>query len=418
MYSSINLSLYAMKIEFKLQNYLCLFGIILLSMDGFSQTKKNVIIPLKQTEPLSKSIDKAIYRDVQKIINEKSVMDQIIADDLIVQGSGCVGFDCINNESFGLVTIRLKENNTRFAFDDTSIGTFPANDWQLEANEIPSGGKNAFSILDITGSKTPFRIEAGAQTNALYVSNGGKIGIGTDIPVMDINIATGNTPGVRLEQNVSSGFAAQTWDMAGNEANFFIRDITGGSQLPFRIRPGAPTSSIDIAASGNVGIGIASPTVKLHVIGDGFFSGSIYATNAILPGASSPSDRNLKKNIQNLTGATSIIEQLYPKTFLYDTEKYADAGLPKKMQFGLIAQELEVVLPNLVENNTHPTGLAFKSVNYTGLIPILIKAVQEQQTEIESLKRKLGEYESLNTRLGHLEAMLNNEEKLKQTDKK
>lgn len=408
-----------MKIKFKLQKYLCLFGITLLSMDGFSQTKKNVTIPPKQTETLLKStLDKSIYRDVQKILNEKSVMDQVIPDDLIVQGSGCFGFDCVNNESFSFDTIRLKENNTRFAFDDTSVGAFPANDWQIEANESASGGKNAFSILDITGSKTPFRIEAGAQTNALYVSSGGKIGIGTNTPVMDVNITTGDTPGVRLEQNASGGFTAQTWDMAGNEANFFIRDVTGGSLLPFRIRPGAPTSSIDIAASGNVGIGIASPTVKLHVMGDGFFSGSIYATNAILPGASSPSDRNLKKNIQNLTGVTSIIKQLYPKTFLYDTEKYPDAGLPKKMQFGLIAQELEDVLPNLVENNTHPTGLAFKSVNYTGLIPILIKAMQEQQTEIESLKRKLGEYESLNTRLSHLEAMLNSEEKLKQTDKK
>lgn len=407
-----------MKRKIKLRKYLYIFGILLLSMDGFSQTKKNVTIPPKQTEPFLNSIDKSIYRDVQKIMNEKSVMDQVFADDLIVQGSGCFGFDCVNNEAFSFDTIRLKENNTRLAFDDTSVGTFPGNDWQIEANESASGGKNSFSILDITGSKTPFRIEAGAQTNALYVSSNGKIGIGTNTPVLDVNMTTGNTPAVRLEQNANSGFTAQTWDMAGNEANFFIRDITNGSLLPFRIRPGAPTSSIDIAASGNVGIGIASPTVKLHVMGDGFFSGSIYATNAILPGASSPSDRNLKKNIQNLTGATSIIKQLYPKTFLYDTEKYADADLPKKMQFGLIAQELEGVLPNLVENNTHPTGLSFKSVNYTGLIPILIKAMQEQQTEIERLKRKLGEYESLNARIGHLEAMLNNEEKLKQTDKK
>ena len=41
------------------------------------------------------------------------------------------------------------------------------------------------------------------------------------------------------------------WDIAGNEANFFVRDVTGGSRLPLRIRPGAPTSSIDFSiASG------------------------------------------------------------------------------------------------------------------------------------------------------------------------
>ena len=77
--------------------------------------------------------------------------------------------------------------------------------------------------------------------------------------MLDLHARTGNTPGLRLEQDNSGGFTAQTWDMAANEANFFIRDVTGGSRLPFRIRPGAPTSSIDIAASGNVGIGTGAP---------------------------------------------------------------------------------------------------------------------------------------------------------------
>jgi len=45
-------------------------------------------------------------------------VDQVIPDDLIVQGSLCVGFDCVNNENFGFDTIRLKENNTRIKFDD------------------------------------------------------------------------------------------------------------------------------------------------------------------------------------------------------------------------------------------------------------------------------------------------------------
>jgi hypothetical protein len=46
-----------------------------------------------------------------------------------------------------------------------------------------------------------------------------------------------------------------------------VRDLTGGSRLPFRIRPGAPTSSIDIGANGNVGVGIpATGSVQpLHV---------------------------------------------------------------------------------------------------------------------------------------------------------
>jgi len=192
--------------------------------------------------------------------------DQVIADDLIVQGSLCVGLDCVNNESFGFDTIRLKENNTRIKFDDTSASAgFPANDWQLTANDSASGGANKFSIEDVTGSKIPFTVLAGAPTNSLFVGSNGKIGIRTGTPVLDLHISGTDTPAVRMEQTNAGGFTAQTWDVAGNEANFFVRDVTGGSRLPFRIRPGAPTSSIDISAAGNVGIGTASPSLLLHV---------------------------------------------------------------------------------------------------------------------------------------------------------
>jgi len=197
------------------------------------------------------------------------VKDQVIPDDLIVQGSACVGFDCVNNESFGFDTIRLKENSTRIKFEDTSTGSFPSNDWQLTANDSASGGANKFSIEDITGSKVPFTITAGAATNSIFVDSTGRLGLRTSTPVLDIHVNTSNTPAMRLEQNNSGGFTAQTWDVAGNEANFFVRDVTGGSRLPFRIRPGAPTSSIDISASGNVGIGTASPDTSLDVSGSG-----------------------------------------------------------------------------------------------------------------------------------------------------
>jgi len=192
--------------------------------------------------------------------------DQVIPDDLIVQGSACVGLDCVNNESFGFDTIRLKENNTRIKFDDTSTSAgFPANDWQLTANDSASGGSSKFSIEDITGSKVPFTVTAGASTNSIFVDSTGRVGFRTSTPVLDLHVNTSNTPAIRLEQNNSGGFTAQTWDIGANEANFFIRDVTGGSKLSLRIRPGAPTSSIDIAADGKVGVGTASPSQKLHV---------------------------------------------------------------------------------------------------------------------------------------------------------
>ncbi|MET0623152.1 MAG: tail fiber domain-containing protein [Pyrinomonadaceae bacterium] len=208
----------------------------------------------------------------------------VIADDLIVQGSTCVGLDCAATESFGFDTIRLKENNTRIKFEDTSASAgFASNDWQLTANDSASGGANKFSVEDVTGAKVPFTLRAGAPNNSFFVDSAGKVGLRTAAPGLDLHVITGNTPAFRLDQDSTGGFTAQTWDIGANEANFFVRDLTGGSRLPFRIRPGAPTSSIDITASGNVGIGTTSPSAKLHVAGALFadsnagFGGKVFA---------------------------------------------------------------------------------------------------------------------------------------------
>lgn len=403
-----------------------IFCCVMLANEAFAQIKKQPKTLQKASIPATKAKVYAEKRspqqfllDQQKNIElQKSVADVVVPDDQIVQGSQCVGFDCVNNESFGFDTQRFKENSTRIKFEDTSVGTFPTNDWTIVANESASGGANYLGFEDVTGAKFPFKVTAGAATNSLFVDNIGRIGLRTGTPVLDVHVNTGNTPGMRFEQNSSGGFSAQTWDMAGNEANFFIRDVTSGSRLPFRIRPGAPTSSIDIAASGNVGIGIASPVVKLHVVGDGYFTGKIYAKDAILPGSSVPSDRRLKKEINDIKNASNTIALLSPKTFLYDIEKYSNLDLPDGLQYGLIAQEVEKIIPSFVKDITHPNGSLFKTVNYMGLIPILIQGMKEQQEEIERLKSKIANYEALNARMERLEAMLNKEEKEKKAEKK
>src|SRR3981189_1202573 len=96
-------------------------------------------------------------------------------------------------ESFGFDTIRMKENNTRIKFDDTSTAAgFPANDWQLTANDSASGGASKFSIEDITGAKVPFTIRAGAATNSIFVDSTGRLGLRTATPVLDIHANTSN----------------------------------------------------------------------------------------------------------------------------------------------------------------------------------------------------------------------------------
>jgi hypothetical protein len=198
----------------------------------------------------------------------KAAADFVINDDLIVLGSTCVGFDCVDGESFGSDTIRLKENQLRIHFMDTSVSPFPSNDWRLLANDTGSGGSNFFAIEDSTAGRQIFKVEAGAAANALFVDSTSRVGLRTSTPVLDLHINTGDTPAHRLEQNAGGGFTAQTWDIGANEANFFVRDVTGGSRLPLRIPPGAPTSSIDITKDGNVGIGTVAAATKLQV-GDG-----------------------------------------------------------------------------------------------------------------------------------------------------
>jgi hypothetical protein len=102
--------------------------------------------------------------------------DQVIPDDLIVSGSTCVGLDCVDNENFGFDTIRLKENNTRIRFDDTSASPgFPANDWQLQANDSQSGSANRFKIVDDTANRTPLSVYAGAPEDALVITASGEV---------------------------------------------------------------------------------------------------------------------------------------------------------------------------------------------------------------------------------------------------
>lgn len=221
--------------------------------------------------------------------------DQQILDDLIVGGSICAGTDCSNGESFGFDTIRLKENNLRIKFQDTSnTASFPTNDWQITANDSGNGGQNKFSIDDIDGGRTPFTIEASAPSHSLYVDDGGRIGLRTSTPVVEMHMVSGDSPTLRLEQDGSSGFTPQTWDVAGNETNFFVRDATNGSRLPFKIRPSAPTNALFIDTDGDVGLGTASPNAALHVAsgnlnvangdltvaGDGTSGGALTVSNA------------------------------------------------------------------------------------------------------------------------------------------
>jgi len=76
--------------------------------------------------------------------------------------------------------------------------------------------------------------------------------------------------------------------------------------------------------------------------------------------------------------------QLNPVNFTYKYNEF-DMGLPHEAQVGLIAQELENIFPQAVQD----TDLGFKLVKYEKLVPLVISAVQEQQTQISSLSTQI-----------------------------
>jgi endosialidase-like protein len=374
-------------------------------------------------------------------ISLATMFDIVQPDDVIIQGSLCVGFDCVNNESFGFDTIRLKENNTRIKFEDTSVGSFPTNDWQLTANDSASGGSSKFSIEDITGSKVPFTITAGAATNSIFVDSTGRVGLRTNTPVLDIHAKTSNTPAMRFEQSNAGGFTAQTWDIAANESNFFVRDVTGGSRLPFRIRPGAPTSSVDINDNGFVGFGITSASARITLSGSSVDDGSTgidlinttgntFRVAAGIPGVSnsnfsisqsgtayvvvmngngrvgigtSAPDQQLSVNgnasktgggswqtfsdarLKNLKGnfnlGLSAVMKLQPLRYEYKPDNVL--GLKSEGDHvGFTAQDLQEVIPEAVTKN--PNG--YLMVNNDPIIWTMLNAIKEQQKEIAELK--------------------------------
>jgi hypothetical protein len=141
------------------------------------------------------------------------------------------------------------------------------------------------------------------------------------------------------------------------------------------------------------------------------------------------SDQTLKENIEDFPDALAVINKLQPKQYQFKTgAKYSPLRLPGGQHYGFMAQDLEKVLPDLVleskldvpvddktsgplqrlgadgkdpnSHNNNPVSIktenfTIKAVNYQELIPIVVKALQEQQVLIEELKAKVSRLEGL-----------------------
>jgi len=175
-------------------------------------------------------------------------------------------------------------------------------------------------------------------------------------------------------------------------------------------------SQINVLNNGNVGIGTSSPSAKLHVSGSlitfshnsknftfkpanpgpeiGGYDGTpnstiiFWHTNAgfnklLARKYSTNSDSTLKENILPLSNAISILNQINTYSFNYKS----DTKNPKLKEYGVLAQEVETILPELVD-----TAKGVKHIDYNGFIPFLIEAIKEQQVQIEALKTSVSQH--------------------------
>lgn len=295
------------------------------------------------------------------------VTNTYFADFVSAAGGVCAGSDCTSSESFPVVTVKLKANNTRLKFEDTSTSVgFPTTDWQLSANDISSGGANKFFIEDLTAATMPLLLEGGSPTNSLYVDSTGRIGLRTSTPGKDLTISVAGSPTIRMEQSASP---FQTWDIVANDANFYVRDVNH-EQNPFIIKASAPYNTLVLDSTGRIGVGVASPLYQIH-----------HSSGARLDAGTwfNASSRELKQDIHALDGneALATMKALQPVTFAYKAN-------PRETNVGFIAEEV----PDLVATNDR------KALSPMDIVAVLTSVVQQQQRTIEELQSKMKEIEA------------------------
>ncbi|HOS83792.1 MAG TPA: tail fiber domain-containing protein, partial [Bacteroidales bacterium] len=105
------------------------------------------------------------------------------------------------------------------------------------------------------------------------------------------------------------------------------------------------------------------------------------------------SDARWKQNILPINNALSKVQQLRGVSYEWKTEEFPEKHFSKGTQIGLIAQEVEAVLPELVNTDTE----GYKAVEYANVVAVLIEAIKEQQTIIDAQKREIEQLQASNT---------------------
>ena len=246
-----------------------------------------------------------------------------------------IGFD---TTASGRNSIAMGVSTTASSYASLAIGQYNV------------GGGNATSwIATDPLFEVGFGTNSANKSNALTVTKNGRVGIGT------------NTPTTFLQ--LTNGYEAT---LSNNTGYFLIGRETGPNLL---------FDTNEILARNNGGI------ANLHLQQEG---GNVYVGGTL----THSSDRRLKKDIAPLSYGLETILQLNPVAYNWINRTQDRKSL------GLIAQEVQPIVAEIVHEDDDEAKTL--SVSYTELIPVLIKAIQEQQEIILNQKKELKDQKELN----------------------
>lgn len=307
---------------------------------------------------------------------------------------------------------------------------------QISIKRSLSGGTTDWTIdqYGTSNADARFRIFNGAsETSGIIIKENGKVGIGTTNPGTSLHIENGNafsspaltsSPSIYvINNNNASSTANSTVSVrtagTGGGKPYYSLDVTGYSGYSMGINN--PTDQLIINASWDFNTAASNNAIIINRNAQGRviipektggyptdwpigWGGGLatydFLTFGILGNTyNTRSDIRLKNTILNLDSiAISKYLQLRPVSFYWNQGQYRE----HKLQYGFIAQEIEVLFPEMV--NTGTDTMQTKSVNYQALHALSLRVIQSQQEEILLLKKKQAEFE---TRLLKLEAKLN-----------
>jgi hypothetical protein len=269
-------------------------------------------------------------------------------------------------------------------------------------------------------------------TERLRIDPYGKVGLGTSSPATSLHIQNGNTFGNPGSTSSPSIYLYNT-NNASSTANSTISVRTAGTGS------GKPYYSLDVNGAFGYSMGINNPTDQM-ILNTSWDFNTTATNNAIIVNRTGQSrviipasagsyvtdwpsgwggglatfdfscagiyyntlaarsDKRLKNTITTITNdLVAKYLQLRPVSYYWNQDRSRDT----KLQYGLIAQEVETLFPEMV--NTATDEMQTKSVNYQSLHALSLKVIQSQQAEIETLKKQQADMEA---RLLQLEAKL------------